>query len=302
LALLAVAGLAGGASAVEKNKLIQGLAKAAARSMSEGDFARAGDLFLEIWHADGTQQAALYNAARAHQLAGKKDQAINEFRELLALETLDPALKKKTETQMAVLVPVAAAQPVPVKAEAAEEIARKAAVEKAAVEKAAAEKAAADKAQAEQAAAEKAKADRAAALHAEAERAIAARKTREAHKAPVLVKESPITQPSTGAAPWLVTGGAAVVAALAVGVWAQADASQLSQDLGVTSGGYISGTNYNDARDRIASIHTRTYVAGGLGAAGVALAVVGVVKRVTGKPVAIAPSLDGRGMVAAWRF
>jgi len=56
--------------AAEKSTLIQGLAKAAETATAAGDFARAGDLYLEIWHADGTQQVALYNAARAHQLAG----------------------------------------------------------------------------------------------------------------------------------------------------------------------------------------------------------------------------------------
>jgi len=300
-----VAGLAGSASAAEKSTLIQGLAKAAETATAAGDFARAGDLYLEIWHADGTQQVALYNAARAHQLAGKKDQAITEFRELLALEKLDPALKKKGDKQMAVLVP-------PSKAEASAEVARKAAAErlaaesvaaeKARVEKAASERAAAQKAEAERAAASQAAADRVMAEQAEAERLAVARKARSRPKAPVVVKESPVDQPSSGAVPWLVTGGVAVVAALAVGVWAQTDASELSQDLGVTSGGYISGTNYNEAKGRIASIDTRAYVAGGLGAVGVALAVVGVVKGATGKQVALTPSMDGRGMVAAWRF
>lgn len=67
---------------------VEAMIAAAQREFDAGNFARAGGLFLAIWRqgpsSDRTQLAALYNAARAYQLAEELDQAEALFRELAA--------------------------------------------------------------------------------------------------------------------------------------------------------------------------------------------------------------------------
>ena len=86
--------------AAGKSKVVQALIGAAQKEFEAGNFERAGELYLEIWHQDQETRAALYNAARAYQLGGKIDRADELYRELLAIPDMDPALKAKSQTQL----------------------------------------------------------------------------------------------------------------------------------------------------------------------------------------------------------
>jgi tetratricopeptide (TPR) repeat protein len=85
-------------AAPPKSKVIVALVAAAQREFDGGNFDRAGDLFLEIFRQDPSQIAALYNAARAHHLAGKLSKAEELYGELLALPgALDAATTSKVQ-------------------------------------------------------------------------------------------------------------------------------------------------------------------------------------------------------------
>ena len=98
--LLATAALGGAVPAAPKSKVVLALIAAAQKEFDAGSFERAGELFLEIWHQDPTTQPAIYNAARAYQLAGRIDRADELFRELLAVPDMDAVLKGKAQTQL----------------------------------------------------------------------------------------------------------------------------------------------------------------------------------------------------------
>ncbi|MBI5609033.1 MAG: tetratricopeptide repeat protein [Deltaproteobacteria bacterium] len=86
-----------------KSKVVQALIAAAQKEFDAGNFERAGELFLEIYRQDPETRAALYNSARAYQLAGKIDKADELFKELLAIPDLDPGLKGKATNQLELL-------------------------------------------------------------------------------------------------------------------------------------------------------------------------------------------------------
>ncbi len=86
-----------------KGKVVQALIAAAQKEFDAGNFERAGELFLEIYRQDPETRPALYNAARAYQLAGKIDKADELFKELLAIPDLDAGLKGKATTQLELL-------------------------------------------------------------------------------------------------------------------------------------------------------------------------------------------------------
>lgn len=90
---------AGGA----KSKVVQALIGAAQKEFDAGNFERAGELFLEIYRQDPDTKPAIYNAARAYQLAGKLDRADELFKELIAAPDMDPALKVKAQNQLELL-------------------------------------------------------------------------------------------------------------------------------------------------------------------------------------------------------
>ena len=91
-----------GAPPVNAN-VVRVLLTAAQKAFDAGDFARAGELFLEVWRTDPQARPVLYNAARAFQLAGKVDKAEELFGELLALPDLDTSLGAKAKSQFALL-------------------------------------------------------------------------------------------------------------------------------------------------------------------------------------------------------
>lgn len=103
LAATALAPCTPALAAAPKSKVVQALIAAAQKEFEAGNFDRAGELFVEIWRQDPDSRPALYNAARAFQLAGKLERADELFRELLALPDLDAALKTKAQTQLDVL-------------------------------------------------------------------------------------------------------------------------------------------------------------------------------------------------------
>ncbi len=88
------------AGAGPKSKVVQALITAAQKEFDAGNFDRAGELFLEIYRQDPETRAALYNAARAYQLAGKIDKADELFHELMAIADLEPTLKTKAAAQV----------------------------------------------------------------------------------------------------------------------------------------------------------------------------------------------------------
>ena len=91
------------ASPGARSKVVQTLISAAQKEFDAANFERAGQLFLEIWRQDKTLPPALYNAARAHQLAGKPDKAEELYREYLGLPAIEASARTKVEEQLAEL-------------------------------------------------------------------------------------------------------------------------------------------------------------------------------------------------------
>ena len=87
---------------------VEAMIAAAQREFDAGNFARAGGLFLAIWRqgpsSDRAQLAALYNAARAYQLAEELDQAEALFRELAAYPGIPAEVASKAATQLEAVV------------------------------------------------------------------------------------------------------------------------------------------------------------------------------------------------------
>ncbi len=79
-----------------KEQMIATLNNAANKAFDAGDFARAADIYLDLWRQDSTQPLFLYNAARASHLGGQLDRAEDLYRQLLALPGLDQARLDKT--------------------------------------------------------------------------------------------------------------------------------------------------------------------------------------------------------------
>jgi TolA-binding protein len=67
----------------DKARALQNLIAAAQREVDAANFERAAQLFLEIWRQDKSLPIVLYNAARAHHLAGKLDKADELYNEYL---------------------------------------------------------------------------------------------------------------------------------------------------------------------------------------------------------------------------
>lgn len=100
VAVVLALALAAGPVVAAPSKVMVALVAAAQKEFDAGNFARAGELFLDVWKQDKTQIVAIYNAARAYQLAGNLDKGEELFREMVALPGLDPAVKVKCDNQL----------------------------------------------------------------------------------------------------------------------------------------------------------------------------------------------------------
>ncbi|MBM4343794.1 MAG: hypothetical protein FJ100_10510 [Deltaproteobacteria bacterium] len=72
------------ARAIDKQKAAAAMAEKAAQAFESGDAARASDLYYEAWRADPTLVNALYNSARAAQVAGRLEVAEERFGQFVA--------------------------------------------------------------------------------------------------------------------------------------------------------------------------------------------------------------------------
>jgi len=84
------------ASAADKSKIATTMAKQAIKAYDNGDFLRAAQLYVEAYRSS-SQPEYLYAAARAEQVGGAYDKAIEHFGQTLALKDLDAALRTKCE-------------------------------------------------------------------------------------------------------------------------------------------------------------------------------------------------------------
>ncbi len=73
-----------GAWGLDKGKAAAALAEKAAAAFEAGDMAIASDLYYEAWRADPTLLNALYNSARAAQMAGRLEVAQQRFGQFVA--------------------------------------------------------------------------------------------------------------------------------------------------------------------------------------------------------------------------
>lgn len=89
------------ALAAPPSKAGPALLVAAHRELDAGHFARAAELFLDLYKADKTQLPLLYNAARANHLASNLDKAEELYREYIALPNADPAVIAKITPHLA---------------------------------------------------------------------------------------------------------------------------------------------------------------------------------------------------------
>lgn len=97
LAVLAIAGQGMAAPPKSaKDQMVATLNAAAQKAFDAGDFARAADIYLDLWRQDGAQPLYLYNAARASHLGGQLDRAEDLYKQLLALPGLDQARLDKS--------------------------------------------------------------------------------------------------------------------------------------------------------------------------------------------------------------
>lgn len=97
---LVTASAATPSAAATSKKVLDAMVAGAQREFDAGNFARAGDLFLAIWRQDRAPLAAIYNAARAYQLAGNLERAKELFEEMMALPNLEAAVREKCEAQL----------------------------------------------------------------------------------------------------------------------------------------------------------------------------------------------------------
>lgn len=83
-----------------KEKMLATLLAAAQKAFDAADFARAAELYLDLWRQDSTQPLYLYNAGRSSHLGGQLDRAEDLYRQLLALPGLDQARIDKTRNYL----------------------------------------------------------------------------------------------------------------------------------------------------------------------------------------------------------
>ncbi len=79
------------------SKVVKALSAAAQREFDAGNFDRAGELFLQIYRQEPSELGALYNAARAHHMAGKLAQAAELYAEILAHPQFEAPVKTKVQ-------------------------------------------------------------------------------------------------------------------------------------------------------------------------------------------------------------
>ena len=84
------------AHAADRVKIATTMAKQAMQAYENGDFLRAGQLYAEAYRSEPRPEY-LYAAARAEQVGGAYNKAIEHFRQTLALKDLDAALRAKCE-------------------------------------------------------------------------------------------------------------------------------------------------------------------------------------------------------------
>ncbi|MBM4343327.1 MAG: tetratricopeptide repeat protein [Deltaproteobacteria bacterium] len=88
------------AVAAPKGKVIDVLVASANRAFEEGNFVRAGELFLEVYRQDKTNPVALNNAARAFMFGEKLERAAELLRELLGLPNLPAELRATAQERL----------------------------------------------------------------------------------------------------------------------------------------------------------------------------------------------------------
>ena len=247
------------------------LVKEGKRRFEQGEFAIAATLFLEAYGVD-KRATHLFNAARAHEKAGKAREAIELFRRYVA-EADDPvglieakALIAALEAEIAKAepvrpdqgpkailkpmpepVPTGAARPTPPPPKAVEPKSRSGA-------------------------------------------------------APVTVLAKPALLPERPVAGWVAlgSGAACLVASGVVFVLAASTKSDLDARLATDGAGRITGISYDDAQARHDRIGTQRLVAGVLGGAGVVAAGAGAWLLWLRKPGAVAnlvPTAGGLGVM-----
>ncbi len=87
-----------------KEKLLDTLLTAAQKAFFAGDFARAADLYADLWRQDPSQPSYLYNAARSSHLGGQLDRAEDLYRQLIANPAADKAQVEKCKGYLAELL------------------------------------------------------------------------------------------------------------------------------------------------------------------------------------------------------
>lgn len=87
-----------------KEKLLATLLTAAQKAFFAGDFARAADLYADLWRQDPEQPSYLYNAARASHLGGQLDRAEDLYRQLIGNAAADKAQVEKCKGYLAELL------------------------------------------------------------------------------------------------------------------------------------------------------------------------------------------------------
>lgn len=78
-------------------KSASALADKAAQALEAGDADKAAGLYYEAYRMAPSMASALYNCARAFQIAGKLEEALKRFEEYCALPGIDPAMVKRAQ-------------------------------------------------------------------------------------------------------------------------------------------------------------------------------------------------------------
>lgn len=92
------------ASAVDANRVAEGMADRAAHAYEDGDHLRAADLYESAWRLDPGHSPWLYNAGRAAHVAGKLDRAEALYRQFLALPGRDAVFAGKAQDHLQAIV------------------------------------------------------------------------------------------------------------------------------------------------------------------------------------------------------
>ncbi|MBM4346441.1 MAG: hypothetical protein FJ100_23945 [Deltaproteobacteria bacterium] len=304
-------------------RVVAALVAAAEKEFDAGNFARAADLFLEIWKQDKAQIVVLYNAARAAHLAGQVDRAEDLYREYLALPNADAAITAKIQPHLQDL----ANRRADAKAEAAAKAETTGNFALAAQLWGDAAAARPDKPawQLRRARALHLAGDKAAALAAydqylardpdkasgqgdaakwRAELAPKSLDDMPVPKDPEVVRPVKVAEPPSKLPAYALLGGGAAAALGGLGLYlaTQGDVAQFEKDTQPGADGKVAGLSYSEANSERARLNGRIYASWALGGASALAAVAGawlLASRPAGK-VAVGPT--GSGVLLAVRF